>query len=166
MAEIFLYIGTILIAFEIVREVSHLPTLIIILWWKFFRCTVGYVEKLIKKCPVKVIRIILLVVLRVLVSPILVLAIATAIAIIVIWLVGTIIIMINNLVNGVYRKEMKKMQKTEAKSMEKVFRFFLPQVENEMIESAIDKINIRFMAIIGIIFITIGLVYELVNTLQ
>ncbi len=74
--------------------------------------------------------------------------------------------MINNLVNGVYRKEMKKMQKTEAKSMEKVFRFFLPQVENEMIESAIDKINIRFMAIIGIIFITIGLVYELVNTLQ
>lgn len=163
MAGVLFYIGTTLIAFEIVREVSHLPTLIIILWWKLFRGTAGYVDRLIKNCRVKIIRIVLRVLLRILVSPILVLAIATATVIIVIWLAGTIIIMINNLVNGIYKKEIKKMQITEAKSMGKVFRFFLPQVENEMIESAIDKINIRFMAIVGIIFITAGFIYELVN---
>jgi len=164
MAEIFLYVGTILIAFEIIREVSHLPTLIIILWWKFFRCTFGNVDKLIKNCPMKVIRITLRVVLRILASPIVVLAITTAIAIVVIWLAGTILVMINNLVNGVYRMELKNMQKEkeQAKLIGKVFRFFVPKVENEIIGQAIDKIYIRFVAIIGIILITVGFVYKLV----
>lgn len=164
MAEVFLYIGTVLIAFEIVRDVSHLPTLIIILWWKFFRYTVGRADRLInKKCPVKVIRIILRVLLRVIVSPVFILAIATALVIIVIWLVGTIIILINNIVNRIYRKEMKNMQITEAPLMAKVFRFLLPGIENEVIESAIDKVYIRFVAIIGIIFVTVGFLYKLLN---
>lgn len=163
MAEAFLYIGTVLIAFEIVRDVSHLPTLIIILWWKFFRYTVGSADRLIKKCQVKVIRIILRVLLRVIVSPVLILAIATALVIIVIWLGGTIIILINNIVNRIYRKEMKNMQITEAPLMGKVFRFLLPGIENEVIESAIDKVYIRFVAIIGIIFVTVGFLYKLLN---
>ena len=47
--------------------------------------------------------------------------------------------------------------------MGQVFSFFLPGIKNEAIESAIDKVYIRFVAIIGVILVTVGFLYKLLS---
>jgi hypothetical protein len=160
MAEIFLYTGTVLIAFEIIRDVSHLPTIATIFWWILFNSISKYEEKILSRNKFIVFRILVIILTSIILFLIFVVTVIIAIITILIWMFGTALFTFNRLINNIYINGLKQVLTLQDSLLLRIYKFVIPNIKQEDIESAYNKINIRFIAIIGVILITVGFILK------
>ena len=159
---ILLYIGAILIAYEIAGEVSHLTTLVVTLVSHIFEFLINNVDRWVTNFP-KIIRIGIRILIRVVLIPIFVVAIALAIVITGLWLVGQVIKFIDIVLNKVYRFEVKRIVEQQPKITKGIIHVFLPKIKDDEISSALEKIRVPLLAFLGIVLLTIGFNLELIS---
>lgn len=162
MSIILAYTGAILLAYEIVGEVSHLPSFAILLISHIFQLLVQSTDRLSNYSP-RIVRIILRILIRVVLLPILVVAIGLAIVIIGLWIVGLVIKYMDLELNKLYRFEIKLLAKQQGKLTMRIIHAFLPNIKDEEIVSAFDKIRVPFIGFIGIILLTAGFIIQLIG---
>ena len=156
------YTGAILLAYEIVGEVSHLPSFILILIFHTFQWLIRSTDKSPRYYP-RIARITIRILIRVLLLPIVIVAIGVAIVIIGLWLIGQIIKYLDLQLNRLYRFEIKLLAEQQSKTIWGIFHLFLPNIKDEEIKSAFDKIRVPFIGFLGLILLTAGLILELIG---
>ncbi|MBA7614997.1 hypothetical protein ES703_22272 [subsurface metagenome] len=155
---ILLYIGTMLIAFEIVGQVSHVPTFVILPLYHSFVLLISSGDKRIHLKP-RIVRIMLRILLRIILLPIFIVVMLLVLLVIILWLIGWILKLLNNLINNIYQKGLTP----EHPRLMEWIRPFLPQRTDEEILTALKQIRIPFMACIGIILLTLGFILHLIG---
>lgn len=155
-ATVLVYLGTILVAFDVVNEISNVPTLVLLLFNRFYHYVAGHVQKMTSSISPRLPRTVLRVVVML---PLIIPLVSLALVVVLSWLVEQILRIINTYTNRLYQSERKRVKQIQPELLASVVHRFVPKATDEDITKAIEH-PIHFVALIGLSLIIVGFILQ------
>lgn len=166
MSSILLYIGTILIAFQMVGDLSHLFALITHSFWRLARALIPEKEAQARQSQGTFMRALKSVLWRVPLLLFIVVVLAIVVALFLVWVVGRLLAVINAKLNSMYAKALDPRE-TNYISMSRALAITMnkqdPAIDDVHVWERIKQRGFPFVGLIGIIILSAGFALQLLG---